>query len=37
MHDKDINRVPIMDGGKIVGIISRKDIIRAMAKGLSLE
>ncbi|NSW54961.1 MAG: CBS domain-containing protein [Armatimonadetes bacterium] len=37
MHDKGINRVPIVDGGKIVGIISRKDIIRAMAKGLSLE
>lgn len=36
MHDKGINRVPIVDGGAIVGIISRRDIIRALAEGKTL-
>lgn len=31
MVHKRINRVPIVDGGKLVGIVSRGDIIRAMA------
>lgn len=33
LHDKRINRVPIVDGeGKLIGLVSRADIIRAMAK-----
>jgi CBS domain-containing protein len=37
MADKRIKRVPILEGNKIVGIISRHDIIRALAEGKSLE
>ncbi len=36
MHDRGINRVPIVDGEKIVGIVSRRDIVRAMAEGKTL-
>ena len=36
MHDKHINRVVIVEGGEVVGIVSRHDIIRAMADGNSL-
>jgi len=33
LHDKRINRVPIVDGeGKLIGLVSRADIIRAVAK-----
>lgn len=28
LGDKDFRRVPILDNGKLVGIVSRKDIIR---------
>ncbi|MEI6914061.1 MAG: CBS domain-containing protein [Armatimonadota bacterium] len=32
MIQKQINRVPIVSAGKVVGIISRSDIIRSMAE-----
>lgn len=31
MAERAINRVPIVDGCKVVGIVSRRDVIRAMA------
>lgn len=32
MHDKDVHRLPVIDpDGKVVGILTRGDIIRAMA------
>ena len=35
MHDKRISRVPVVgDDGRLVGIITRTDILRAMVKGL---
>jgi CBS domain-containing protein len=37
MHDRGIKRVPIVEGGKIVGILSRADIIRALAEGEGLH
>jgi CBS domain-containing protein len=29
--DRDINRVPVLDGGELVGIISREDVLRRLA------
>jgi len=37
MREKGINRVPIVDGDEIVGIVSRHDIMKALAEGKSLE
>lgn len=37
MAEKRIKRVPILQGNRVVGIISRHDIIRALAEGKSLE
>jgi CBS domain-containing protein len=34
MNKRDINRIPIMDSGKLVGIVSRADIIKGLARGL---
>ena len=34
MNNRDINRVPIMDSGKLVGIVSRADVIKGLAKGM---
>ena len=34
MIEKDINRLPVVDNGKLIGIISRSDIIRYTAKRL---
>lgn len=30
MMSKDVNRLPVMDGDKIIGIISRHDLLKAM-------
>ena len=37
IHDKRIGRVPIVDDGKLIGIVSRADIIRALAETASLD
>ncbi len=34
MNKRDINRIPIMDSGKLVGIVSRADVIKGLAKGM---
>jgi CBS domain-containing protein len=31
MADRDVNRVPVVAGGRVVGIITRGDLVRAMA------
>ena len=31
MHDKNIRRLPVVDDHKVIGIITRGDIIRTMA------
>jgi CBS domain-containing protein len=33
MSDHDINRVPVVEDGKVVGIVTRGDIVRAIAGG----
>lgn len=36
LHEDGVHRLPVLDGaGKIVGILTRGDIIRAMAAGLA--
>ena len=32
MSDKDVNRLPVVEGEKLVGIITRGDIVRDLAK-----
>ena len=32
MSDKDVNRLPVVEGDKLVGIITRGDIVRDLAK-----
>jgi len=34
MNKLDINRIPIMQSGKLVGIVSRADVIKGLAKGM---
>lgn len=34
MIERAVNRVPIVDGCKVVGIVSRRDVIRAMSKAV---
>lgn len=33
MHEKDISRVPIVNDGRLVGIVSRNDVLRAILSG----
>jgi CBS domain-containing protein len=28
----DVNRLPIVEGGRVIGIVTRADIVRAMAR-----
>jgi len=32
MHDVDVTHIPIVDGGKLVGIVARGDIVRHLAQ-----
>jgi CBS domain-containing protein len=34
MHEKNIKRVPVVRNGKLVGIIARSDLVRALAQKL---
>jgi CBS domain-containing protein len=34
---KGVNRIPVMDGGKVIGIVSRTDIIQGLAKSNVLK
>ncbi len=35
LAEKDISRLPVMDGEKLVGIVSKHDIVKAIAGGAS--
>jgi len=37
MLDKDVNRLPVLEGGRIVGIISRADFVRLLAQDVPTE
>jgi predicted transcriptional regulator len=32
MHDRDVTHVPVVESGKLVGIIARGDLVRFLAK-----
>ena len=32
MVDLDVNRLPVLEGGKLVGIVSRADLVRAFVR-----
>jgi CBS-domain-containing membrane protein len=31
MHDRDVTHVPVVDGGKLVGIVARGDLVRFLS------
>jgi CBS domain-containing protein len=33
MLDRGVNRLPVVDGGRLVGIVTRADLVRAFARG----
>lgn len=35
LAEEDVSRLPVMDGGTLIGIVSKHDIVRAIAGGLS--
>jgi CBS domain-containing protein len=35
LAERDISRLPVLDGERLVGIVSKHDIVRAIAEGLS--
>lgn len=35
LAEKDVSRLPVLDKGQLVGIVSKHDIVRAIAQGLS--
>jgi CBS domain-containing protein len=37
MYDKSIKRVPVVRDGKLVGIVARSDLVRALAEKLADE
>ena len=37
MHSRRIGRVPILEDGRVVGIIARSDVMRAIAEGKALS
>ncbi len=37
MHSRRIGRVPILEDGRVVGIIARSDVMRAIAEGKTLS
>lgn len=37
MQSRGINRLPVMDGGRLVGIVSRADIVRVMGEETTSE
>ena len=32
MHDRDVTHVPVIDGGKLVGIVARGDLVRFLSR-----
>ena len=32
MHDRDVTHVPVVDGGKLVGIVARGDLVRFLSR-----
>lgn len=35
LSERDVSRLPVLDGGELVGIVSKHDIVRAIAGGLA--
>ena len=35
LAEKDVSRLPVLDGEELVGVVSKHDIVRAIAQGLS--
>jgi CBS domain-containing protein len=35
LADKDVSRLPVLEGERLVGVVSKHDIVRAIAQGLT--